>query len=47
MDIGNVNDKLKMTHIFLHYALSVAIRYKMVIQKDLFYARTAVQGVPN
>ena len=46
MDIGLVNDKVKITHFFLHHALLVAIKYKMVIQKDLFFARAAVQGVP-
>jgi len=47
MDIGLVNDKVKITSFFLHHALLVAIKYKMVIQKDLFFARAAVQGVPT
>ena len=36
MDIDNVNDKVKISRFFLHYALSVAIKYNMAIQKDLF-----------
>ena len=39
MDIGYVNDKVKMTHFFLHYALLVAITYNMVIKKDPLRAR--------
>ena len=39
MDIGYVNDKVKMTHFFLHYALLVAIKYNMVIKKDPLRAR--------
>ena len=47
MDIGLVNDKVKITSFFLHHAFLVAIKYKMVIQKDLFFARAAVQEVPK
>jgi hypothetical protein len=39
MDIGLVNDKVKITHFFQHYALLVAIKYNMVIQKDPLRAR--------
>ena len=47
MDIGLVNGNVKITSFFLHHAFLVAIKYKMVIQKDLFFARAAVQGVPK
>ena len=37
MEIGLVNDKVKTSYFFLHYALSVAIKYNVAIQKDLFF----------